>query len=114
VHLNAKTFIVSVMLLVLTMCRASARPINEGRNGGGGWCLVRETSSWQLVNHKFHCDIGLLIQWQWHWLHTLTAVPRSIDSAVYMEQYKKDGYRQQNVRQRQKLISIRGLSRSLR
>jgi len=29
-------------------------------------------------------------------------------------QNKKDGYRQQNVRQRQKLISIRGLSRSLK
>jgi len=28
--------------------------------------------------------------------------------------YKKDGYRQQNVRQRQKLISFRGLSRSLK
>ena len=27
---------------------------------------------------------------------------------------KKDGYRQQNVRQRQKIISIRGLSRSLK
>jgi len=27
---------------------------------------------------------------------------------------KKDGYRQQNVRQRQKLISTRGLSRSLK
>ena len=27
---------------------------------------------------------------------------------------KKDGYRQQNVRQRQKLIRVRGLSRSLK
>ena len=32
----------------------------------------------------------------------------------YLKVNKKDGYRQQNVRQRQKLISIRGLSRSLK
>ena len=39
---------------------------------------------------------------------------KSATGAVQMEINKKDGYRQQNVRQRQKLISIRGLSRSLK
>ena len=83
--------------------------------------LISPCNHFHMVSHLE--ELLQLVSGKFQWILTFTYQTQCITFVYCTEthlrcyqiyKHKKDGYRQQNVHQRQKLISIRGLSRSLK